>query len=387
MTLVEAHTSTTSWYDARARARGCANPLPAETVPLGSAVGRVLADAVHSRTMVPGADTAAMDGYAVAGDGPWRVVGRVLAGEADPGRVEAGTAVEIATGAPVPDGTAAVIPYEEAAVAGGVLEAPAPRRVHIRRAGEDLLRGDVLADAGRHLTPTLSGLLAQGGADTVAVRRRPAVRLVVTGDEVVSAGLPLAGQVRDALGPMVVALIEAAGAAPPSVVPVPDDFARLRAALVGEAPDVVVVTGSSSVGRADHLHAVLTELGAELLVDGVACRPGHPQLLASLPGGRWVVGLPGNPFAGLVGALTLLVPLLDGLLGRAPRPVFRLPVGGAVRAPGPITRLQPVRLGDGVAVPVADAGPARLRAAADADGVAVLAPGWEPGALAEILRF
>ncbi|MFG1920931.1 molybdopterin molybdotransferase MoeA [Cryptosporangium sp. NPDC048952] len=381
MTVVDLPTGTTSWHEARDRARRCAKPLPAEDVPLTSS-GRVLAVTVHSRTMVPGFDTAAMDGYAVAGAGPWRIVGRVLAGTADPGRVVPGTAVEIATGAPVPAGTEAVVPYEEWAVTFDV-----PRKIHIRRAGEDLRPGDVLADAGRDLTPTLLGLLAQGGADTLPVRRRPVVRLVVTGDEVVQAGLPSAGQVRDALGPMVVALIEAAGASTPELMPVPDDFSRLLAAVTQEGPDVVVVTGSSSVGRADHLHAVLAESGATLLVDGVACRPGHPQLLASLPGGRWVVGLPGNPFAGLVGVLTLLLPLLDGLLGRVERPVFRLPVGGDVRRPGTVTRLQPVRLGDGVAIPVADAGPARLRAAADADAVAVLLPEWAPGEHAEILRL
>jgi molybdopterin molybdotransferase len=99
------------------------------------------------------------------------------------------------------------------------------------------------------------------------------------------------------------------------------------------------------------------------------------------------VGLPGNPFAGLVGALTLLLPLLDGLLGRASRSAFRLPVAGDVRAPGAVTRLYPVRLGDGAAFGVPDAGPARLRAAADADGVAVLEPGWTLGDPAEILLW
>jgi len=386
VTLIDAHTGATTWCDARARARS-GTPLEAEIVPLALAAGRVLAADVRSRTQVPGFDTAAMDGFAVAGTGPWRVTGQVLAGTADPGSVAPGDAVEIATGAPVPLGTEAVVPYEETRVAGGVVEAPPPRRVHVRRAGEDLRPGDVLARAGRDVTAPLLGLLAQGGADAVAVRRRPTVRLIVTGDEVIQHGVPGAGQVRDALGPLVVAVAERAGASTPEFVPVPDDHDRLRAALTGQGPDVFVVTGSSSVGRADHLHAVLAEAGAVLHVDGVACRPGHPQLLGGLPDGRWVVGLPGNPFAGLVGALTLLLPLLDGLLGRVPRPALRLPVAGDAPAPGTVTRLLPVQVRDGAAVPVPDAGPARLRAAADADGVAVLEPGWTPGAPAEILLF
>ncbi|MFI5958695.1 molybdopterin molybdotransferase MoeA [Cryptosporangium sp. NPDC051539] len=378
---------TTGWREARARARTLARPVGCEAIPLAEAAGRVLGADVRSRTQVPGFDTAAMDGYAVCGDGPWVIVGRVLAGTASPGALAPGTAVEIATGAPVPDATSAVVPYEESQVDRDLVEARPVRKTHIRRAGEDLRPGDVLARAGRELTAPLLGLLAQGGADTVPARRRPSVRLVVTGDEVVASGLPGPGQVRDALGPFVVALLERSGASGPELVAVPDDHARLAEVVAAGGTDVVVVTGSSSVGRADHLHAVLAELGASLHVDGVACRPGHPQLLAGLPDGRWVVGLPGNPFAGLVACLTVLVPLLDGLLGRVPRPAFRLPVGGPVPPPGTVTRLVPVRLGDGEAVPVADAGPARLRAAADADGLAVLEPGWTPGQPAEILRF
>ncbi|SHM90119.1 molybdopterin molybdotransferase MoeA [Cryptosporangium aurantiacum] len=376
-----------SWREARALARTLAGPVGVDTVPLALGAGRVLAADVCSRTLVPGFDTAAMDGYAVAGAGPWRVTGRVLAGATNPGVVTPGTAVEIATGAPVPDGAEAVVPYEDVRVDGGLVDAPPPRKAHIRRAGEDLRPGDVLATAGRDVTPPLLGLLAQGGTDSLPVRRRPAVRLVVTGDEVVDVGLPGAGQVRDALGPLVVALTEQAGASTPELVPVPDDRDRLRAAVAAAGPDVVVVTGSSSVGRADHLHAVLADLGATLHVDGVACRPGHPQLLAGLPDGGWVIGLPGNPFAGLVGCLTLLRPLLDGLLGRAEAPAVRFPLRGGSPPPGTVTRLLPVRVRDGAAVPVSDAGPARLRAAADADGVAVLEPGWEPDQPVEFLRF
>ncbi|GAA3391148.1 molybdopterin molybdotransferase MoeA [Cryptosporangium minutisporangium] len=386
MTHAEART-VTGWSAARALARTLAEPVDVESVPLALAAGRVLAADVRSRTRVPGFDTAAMDGYAVAGPGPWRVTGRVLAGAAAPGVVEPGTAVEIATGAPVPDGSDAVVPYEDVRCGEGLVEAPPPRRIHIRRAGEDLRPGDVLATAGRDVTSPLVGLLAQGGTDVVPVRRRPSVRLVVTGDEVVQAGLPGAGQVRDALGPLVIALAERAGASTPELVPVPDDRDRLRATLIADGADVLVVTGSSSVGRADHLHAVLADLDAVRHVDGVACRPGHPQLLARLPDGRWVVGLPGNPFAGLVGCVTLLAPLLDGLLGRVERPPVRVRLAGDAQPPGAVTRLLPVRVTDGAAVPVADAGPARLRAAADADGVAVLEPGWQPDSPVEVLHF
>jgi molybdopterin molybdotransferase len=148
---------------------------------------------------------------------------------------------------------------------------------------------------------------------------------------------------------------------------------------------VAVVTGASSVGRADHLHRVLGALGARWHVDGVACRPGHPQLLARTVDGGWVVGLPGNPLAGLVGCVTLLLPLLDGLLGLAPRPALRLPLSGPGRPVEGGTRLAPVLIDGGAAVLVDGARPASLRAAAAADALAVVEAGWSAGAPVEVL--
>jgi molybdopterin molybdotransferase len=169
------------------------------------------------------------------------------------------------------------------------------------------------------------------------------------------------------------------------VVQVPDRAERLVAALSASDVDIVVVTGSSSVGRADHLHAVLAELGAELHVDGVACRPGHPQVLARLPAGGWVVGLPGNPFAGLVACLTLLQPLLGALLGARYADPLTLPLVGAFTPSSETTRLVPVRLSAGRALLLTGARPARLRAAAEADALAAIEPGWTPESPVEIL--
>ena len=280
-----------------------------------------------------------MDGYAVGGAGPWQVAGRVLAGGPAWAReLGPGQAVEIMTGAVVPAGTTAVLPYETAEL-GGTTVGTKP---HIRRAGEDARAGDELAGAGRLVTPAVAGLLAQAGADAVAVHRRPRVRLVVTGDEVVSAGVPAAGQVRDVFGPMVAALVVAAGAVVAERLLLRDDPGLLAERLAAPDADVVVVTGSSSAGAADHLHRVLERAGARRLVDRVACRPGGPQLLASLPDGRWVTGLPGNPFAGLVAAVTVLQPLLYALTGRAVPPAPRLPVRGEVIVTPAVTRLVPV---------------------------------------------
>ncbi|GGO64310.1 molybdopterin-binding protein [Nonomuraea cavernae] len=140
--------------------------------------------------------------------------------------------------------------------------------------------------------------------------------------------------------------------------------------------EVVVVCGASSRGPADHLRAVLADLGAETLVDGVAVRPGHPQLLARLPGGPLVAGLPGNPYAALGAALTLLVPVLDRLTGTE-RGRESAALAGPVRAHQHDTRLVAVRRTGGGAVPVGHDRPGSLWGAALADALAVVPPGWD----------
>ncbi|GIH03084.1 molybdopterin molybdenumtransferase MoeA [Rhizocola hellebori] len=368
------------WRPAYDLAATAGAPTEVQRIPVADAVGRVLAADLVALVALPGFDTSAMDGFAVAGAGPWRLVGRVLAGGAPHADVlGAGTAVEIATGAMVPAGTRAVLPVEVCRCEAGVVTGSEPGRSNIRLAGEDVLPGQVLAEAGAVAGAALAGLAAQAGLDELAVWRPPLVRIVVTGDELVFDGLPDVGKIRDALGPLVCAVVTRAGAVVADVIRVRDDAAALADALLGGQADVVVVTGSSSVGRADHLHPVLDRLGARMMVDGVACRPGHPQLLARNGDGRWVVGLPGNPYAGLVGCLTLLEPLLGGLAGRTRRNPLMLPLSGDPQPAAGWTRLVPVLIDGGHATVVAASRPASLVAAATADAVAVVEPEWHAG--------
>ncbi|MEV0596125.1 molybdopterin molybdotransferase MoeA [Nonomuraea cavernae] len=455
------------WEVARRIAAAAARPGEVAEVPLPEARGCRLAGPLRALVAVPGADVAAMDGYAVAGAPPWRIVGRVLAGgRPHDAPLRAGEAVEIATGAPVPDGTTAVLPYEHAAFtpeppctapppaddgspagrevpfrgSAGLLP-EAGREVppggsrggwvvargelaagrHVRRRGEDIAEGAVVLGPGTVVTPVVLGLAAGLGHDVLRVRPRPAVTVLVTGDEVVDAGLPEPGRVRDAIGPFLPGLVEWAGGRVTGHVRLPDGAGPLRAALATQtgplaaqtapvttagpvttaapvtsaAPvtveatladagagasrgsaDVVVVCGASSRGPADHLRAVLAELGAEVLVDGVAVRPGHPQLLARLPGGPLVAGLPGNPYAALGAALTLLVPVLDRLTGTAGgRETSAL--AGPVRPHPDDTRLVAVRRTGRGAVPVGHDRPGSLWGAALADALAVVPPGWD----------
>ncbi|MFI5908608.1 molybdopterin-binding protein [Dactylosporangium sp. NPDC051541] len=374
-----------AWADAHAAGRAAAQPLAARLVAVERAAGLVLAAPVVAATGSPAVDIAAMDGYAVAGPGPWRLIGRRLAGEVPAvAGLAAGQAMEIATGATVPGGVDAVLPYEDSTLDAEVV-AGTPARAHIRRAGENGQAGDLILAAGRVVTRVAVAAALQFGVDTVAVVPRPRVALLVTGDEVVLEGRPSAGQVRDVFTPLVGAVVERAGGTLAAARHVADDADALRDAIVAADTDVVVVSGSSSAGAADHLRDTLERLGAGWFVDGVACRPGHPQGLAGLPDGRRVVSLPGNPFAGLVAALTLLEPLVAATAGRAePAPVTAAVTGQARPRPG-CTHIVPVALHDGRGRILHNARAGGLRAVAAADALAVLGDTWTSGDPARLL--
>ena len=373
------------WPRAYAAARDLARPLPAADTAIADAAGLVLAAPILSATPVPAFDSAAMDGYAIRGPGPWTVTGRVLAGRPlGVVSLAPGTAVEIATGAPLPEGTDAVLPYEDCARDGPeVTGSPGPRR-HLRRAGEAVRAGDTIVPAGRRVTATVAAAAVQAGVERVAAHRAPTVTLLVTGDEVITHGTPGPGQVRDSFTGLVTAITTRAGGRVADGGHVPDDPDRLRAALGAATGDVIAVSGSSSAGAADHLHTVLADRRAVWHVCGVACRPGHPQGLAELPGGRRVVSLPGNPYAGLVAALTLLEPLLRTLAGEPPSGLPTAPVTGTAEPIAGRARILPVRR-HGPSWVVASTGSASLHTAAAADALAVLTPGWTDGDPAAIL--
>lgn len=378
-----------SWPDARARALAAGAPTPCQDLPLDACAGAVLAAPLRALAPLPPFDTCAMDGWAVAGAGPWRVVGELLAGRAWPEPLLDGTAVGIATGAPVPAGTSAVLPVENGVLTTDLVSGPVEVGRHVRRAGEECATGDALLPAGSVVTAAVLGLAAAVGHDQLAVHPRPSVVALVTGDELLDHGLPHDGLVRDALGPQLARLVSAAGGELRGRQHVADDADLLAKALAAAAADLVVTTGASSAGPADHLRGVLTDLGAQVLIDGVACRPGHPQLLALLPDGRLVVGLPGNPLAALVAAVTVLAPALAGLGGRLPPPPRAALLTTGVRADECDTRLVPVRLRGLGAEPTRHTGSGMLRGAALADALAVVPPGpaLEPGAEVEVLRL
>ncbi len=384
------HRGAVPWGEARERARSLGEELgtPVRALPLERALGGVLSGDLRALVGSPAFDASAMDGYAVAGPGPWTLVGTQLAGVPVAGLIlGTGEAVEIATGARAPKGTEAVLPYELADVVEGRVHGEALPGRHVRWSGEETAPGETVLVAGTEVTPAVLGLAASLGHDSLEVRL-PTVSVLVTGDEIATAGLPGEGVVRDAIGPLVPGVLAWAGARLERVRVLGDGYADLDEALATAGTDVVVVCGSSSKGPADHLRGVLRESGARTVVDGVACRPGHPQLLAHADGTVFV-GLPGNPNAALVAALTLLVPLLSAMSGRRDPTLVpgRVQLHGEVRSRPDDTCLVAVRLREGRAEAVGHDRPGSLRGAALAEAYAVVPPGWAGEDEVELLRL
>ncbi|MFF9346737.1 molybdopterin-binding protein [Streptomyces sp. NPDC014734] len=408
---------TASWHEARAVAarEGRAVPGRVRRLSLGQALGHVLADPLVALTDLPPFDTSAMDGWVVTGPGPWNIpesagsekegpdteasagtvagscphpARGILAGHHASARLPDGAAVRIATGARIPVDANAVIRSEHGHVdeARGLLHAR--YQVHpgqdIRPQGQECRRGERLLSPGVVVTPAVLGLAAAAGYDELAVVPRPRVDVLVLGDELLTSGLPYEGLIRDALGPMIGPWLRALGASVSAPQHLGDDATALRRALTTFTADLVITTGGTASGPVDHVHSVLSGLGAELLVDGVAVRPGHPMLLAGLAGlggkgikgSRYVVGLPGNPLAAVSGLLTLAEPLLRGLAGHVQEEPYRVVVRDEVSGHPHDTRLVPVVHGTAEhVVPLRYSGPAMLRGIAVADGLVVVPPG------------
>lgn len=380
---------------ATARALGTARRGHGLLLPPSAALGAVLAAPLQAWSDVPAGDASAMDGFAVTGSGPWQVHGLVLAGGRPADRIAAGEAVEVATGALVPPGTERVLPVEIVREVDGPtgrvvqLEGPPTDRRHVRSRGEECTAGEELLPAGRRVTASVVGLAESTGSDTILVRPRPRVAALVTGDELLLAGLPQPGQVRDAVGPLLPGAVASLGGELMTVARCGDGPVELEDALERLADldcDVVVTCGMAGAGPADRLRPWLQEVGAELLVDGVAVRPGHPQVLAVLPGGRPIVGLPGNPLAAVAALLGLMHPLLDGMAGLEPPVQRRAELHGWEPRGRPVTSLVPVRWAvDGTVEPSGPAGPAQLRGLAAADCVAVVPGDWDRTSAVELL--
>jgi molybdopterin molybdotransferase len=364
--------------------------LRSERVALPEAAGRVLASAVTSDVDVPGFDRATMDGYAVIAsctEGATaynhltlEVIGQSMPGAPFAGRVGTGQAVRIMTGAPMPEGADAVLPAEwvdtDAQPAHsrtiGAVATVSPGK-HVGRRGEDIVRGTTVLQAARVLRPQDVGVLSSIGVADVDVIRRPRVRLVITGNELLPAGSrPRGFQIADANGPMLAALIARDGGVVDDPGVVVDEPAAILAALASDA-DIIIVSGGSSVGLEDHAPMLVAEHG-ELAVHGIAMRPSSPTGFGRI-GGRLVFLLPGNPVSSLCAYDFFAGRAVRALGGRSKAWPYRsVRATLARKISSPVGRLDYARvtLANDVVEPLSVGGASLLSSTTRADGFVVV---------------
>ena len=374
--------------EARALVRATVAALPAETVDVTAAVGRVLArDVIAAHDVAPFASSA-MDGFAVKAGPAGRtlpVVGESRAGHPAPRALGEGEAMRISTGALLPEGADGVLQIERVSVDGESVtldDAVAPGR-NVRLAGEDLQAGTTVLRAGTRLGPAELGIAVEAGCGTLEVAVSPRVAVVATGDELADPGEPLGpGQIHNSNAVTLATLAMQAGARVFTVTGAQDTQADTEEALgvALEEADVVVISGGVSVGPHDHVKPALEALGVRQVFWRVSLRPGKPTWFGERDG-RLVFGLPGNPVSSMVTFLLFARPALHALQG-AP---FALPTRHAAlteaveRQPD---RDEAIRVAletspDGrlLATPTGPQGSHILSSMVGADGLAIVAAG------------
>jgi molybdopterin molybdotransferase len=368
--------------------------LPAYDQPLLETLGLPAVADIVSPLSLPVFDNSAMDGYAVvfrdvadaSAERPVHlpVVGEIAAGQTQIFAMSPGTAVRIMTGAPIPTGCTAVVPVEDTddGVAKVLIRRAPQEGQHIRRAGEDVRKGDVILRAGERIDSRRAGLLASVGIGRVSARPRPRVVVMSTGSELVEPGEPLGrDSIYDANSYLLAAAARQAGAIAYRVTASPDDPEAFREALSDQLvrADVVVTSGGVSKGTHDVVKEALLELGTVDFHE-VAMQPGKPQ-------GFGVVGeddtpiftLPGNPVSSYVSFEVFVVPALRKMMGRTPlsRTLVRARITGAVRSiPGRRQFLRgqfEPRVGGSVVTPVGGAGSHLMGGLSQANALIVLA--------------
>jgi molybdopterin molybdotransferase len=365
-------------------------PLAVERVDVMSALGRVLAEPIVSRAVIPPWPNSSMDGYAVRADDTGRppvelaVVGRVIAGTLPSRSLHAGETMRIFTGAPLPDGADAVVPQED--VTGNGERITVSGRVvsgaYVRPAGEDVRPGDVVAQPGGTIGAAEVGLLATLGYSQVRVFRRPRVAILSTGNELADLGSePGPGQIPNTNTYSLMAQVIEAGGEPINLGVVPDQLdaitERLRWGLA--AADVLVTSAGVSVGELDLVRDALERSGAELHLWKVSMRPGKPITFGTRAG-QPVFGLPGNPVSAMVTFELFVRPALRRMAGARAVDRPRLTARALEKIDNPGSRRGYLRVtltrdanGYGARL-TGDQGSAILRSMVLADGLGIVAP-------------
>jgi molybdopterin molybdotransferase len=353
--------------EAMALLMGAAIPVDRiERVPIREANNRVLAEPATSTLDVPPFDRAAMDGYAVVAEDTFgagrydpkvlRAIEKVYTGQVPSRRVTNGECVEIATGAPMPEGADAVVMVEETEKGEGPevrVFTPVYPRQHVGRRAADIAAGQTILARGDLLNPSRIGALAATGVLEVNVFAKPRVAILSTGDEIVEPGRPLGpGQIYDINKFTLSTIIGTHGGVAVDGPAAPDSLPELIAAIeAAAAEDIVVFSGGSSVGERDLIMDALQRIG-EVIFHGIAVKPGKPMVFGKA-GRRPVLGMPGYPTSCLSNAYLLLVPLLRRM-ARLPdyHPhSVQLPLARRVVSTTGRHQFYTVRIADGTAVP------------------------------------
>jgi molybdopterin molybdotransferase len=365
-------------------------PLESEDVPLGEAAGRVLARDVVARFPVPTFNRAAMDGFAVHGEetfgasvytpADFRSVGRSRPGLACGLIVSPGEAVQVATGAPLPAGADAVVPFESTRTEGEsvFVHEAVPQGRNVSWAGEDIVPGAAVLREGRVLRPQDLGVLSALGAARVRVVGRPRVAVLVTGDELLAAGSePCGFQIPDMNSVMIAALADRDGGNCEVAGPIADVRTKIASAIAELAAraDVLLVTGGSSAGPEDHVPGIIAEMG-RLIAHGLALRPASPTGLGVIGDGELpVVLLPGSPVSCLCAYDFVAGPIIRRLAGRPQAWPYRresLPLARKLTSVVGRVDYARVRFCAGQVEPIATSGASILSSVSRADGFVVI---------------
>lgn len=382
MTTMRPFRETIPVEDAKALSLEAATPVErVERIALSDASERVLAASVESSIDVPPFDRAAMDGYAVVAADTFdasrdnaktlRLIHTSYSGDAAGRPIAAGECVEIATGAPLPEGADAVVMVEETDKAGESVRifAPVYAGQHVGRRAADISKGQSVVTSGTVLNPGKLGALAAIGTTLVDVYARPRVAILSTGNEIIEPGHPLGpGQIYNINRFTLASIIERHGGTVTVGDTVPDTLADLVAAIRRHgSADLIIFSGGSSVGERDLMVDALQQTG-EVLFHGVAVKPGKPTLLGKV-GATPVLGMPGNPTSCLSNAYLLVIPMVRRMARLPPHEARTVTVRLARRIVSTTGRHQfyTVRVIDGAAVP-AFKGSGDITSMAHADG-------------------
>ena len=381
-----------SWDEAYAIASQTFSTLPAEAVALSQSVGRFLASPARALCDLPAYATSSMDGWAVRGSGPWKIVGQIATGKAPSQSLADSECMKISTGGVIPTGATSVMPWENATETEAKIQGRTKEGENIRPAGVESKMGDLLIDSGLRLNPPMVGLLAATGHDLILVTRKPRIAIFFLGDELLHEGVPNDGSIRDALGPQLPALLESYGAEVTQAQFIKDDLGTLTHSIEKSLDDVdmIITTGGTADGPKDFVRPVIQHIKGQYIIDCVRVRPGYHIIVAKVSrGDREIpfVALPGNPQSALAALTSFGRPIIHSFLGAPHTDLMTLELKETFQTQPEFSRLVPGNIDRRVFTPTGYLGSAMLRGVAHASGFALVAPGGTTARWLPLPRF